>query len=225
MNETIEITILYPAVEPETHKSDMVLCRCSRPDQCSAERMPWRTCCREEDDRQRREQGVDQVSSRAVSAGHSPKTWWPPFTRAGELDGRRRFGGLLFYLVCAQETERGELVLLDLWCVQKILTIGKALLFIEKQKEGGEELHQEMKRLAAGIERRPRPCPRPRPRPRARPGGGGARVWQPAILVSTSQSKWSKTNQLSWVNLQLKYHTRLNHLMCIIRTIEFYLIY
>ena len=34
--------------------------------------------------------------------------------RAGELSGRRRSGGLLFHLVCAQETEREELkVLLD----------------------------------------------------------------------------------------------------------------
>jgi hypothetical protein len=54
--------------------------------------------------------------------------------------------------VCAQETKRGELVLLDLWCVQEVLTVGKALLFIGKQKNEGEELRQEMKRLAAGRE-------------------------------------------------------------------------
>jgi hypothetical protein len=40
MNESIERTRLYPAAEPETPESDMVLCRCSRPDRCSAERMP-----------------------------------------------------------------------------------------------------------------------------------------------------------------------------------------
>jgi hypothetical protein len=40
MNETIERTRLYPAAEPETPESDMVLCRCSRPDRCSAESMP-----------------------------------------------------------------------------------------------------------------------------------------------------------------------------------------
>jgi hypothetical protein len=73
MNEIIERTRLYPAAEPETPEIDMVFCRCSRPDRCSAERKPCRPRRREEDDRQCREQGVDQASSRA-SAGHSPKT-------------------------------------------------------------------------------------------------------------------------------------------------------
>jgi hypothetical protein len=42
---------------------------------------------------------------------------------------------------------------------------------------------------------------------------------------STSQINQSPINQISWVNLQLNSRTILNHLLCIIRTIEFYLIY
>jgi len=40
---------------------------------------------REEDDRHRHHQeGEDEASSRAA-CGHSPKTWLPAFTQAGEL--------------------------------------------------------------------------------------------------------------------------------------------
>ena len=46
-----------------------------------------------------------------------PKNVIAVLTRAGEPSGRRRFGGLLFHLVCAQETEREKLrVLLDCDC-------------------------------------------------------------------------------------------------------------
>ena len=38
-----------------------------------------------------------------------PKNVIAVLTRAGEHSGRRRSGGLLFHLVCAQETEWGEL--------------------------------------------------------------------------------------------------------------------
>ena len=38
-----------------------------------------------------------------------PKNVIDVLTRAGEPSGRRRSGGLLFHLVCAQETEWGEL--------------------------------------------------------------------------------------------------------------------
>jgi hypothetical protein len=52
-----------------------------------------------------------------------------------------------------------------------------------------------------------------------------AHVWQSSMLSSTSQINRSSTNQISWVNLQLNFRTVLNHLLCIIQTIEFYLIY
>jgi len=56
-----------------------------------------------------------------------PKNVIAVLTRAGEPSGWRRFGGLLFHLVCAQETEREKLrVLLDCDC-RKLLTEGGLL--------------------------------------------------------------------------------------------------
>ena len=61
--------------------------------------------------RQRREHEQKRV---VVPPPTLPKNVIAVLTRAGEPSGRRHFGGLLFHLVCAQETEREELkVLLD----------------------------------------------------------------------------------------------------------------
>jgi hypothetical protein len=47
--------------------------------------------------------------------------------------------------------ERGELMLLDFWCVQESLTIGKTL-FIGNRRREGKRLRQEMNRIAAKRE-------------------------------------------------------------------------
>jgi hypothetical protein len=56
--------------------------------------------------RRRRRRGTAASSRAAVD---TPKNVIVVLTGAGEPSGRKCSGGLLFYLVCAQETEREEL--------------------------------------------------------------------------------------------------------------------
>ena len=112
-----ENKISIPKAEPEAPESDMVLCWCSRPAQCRAGMLQCRSPARcraarnRNESRQRREQERKRV---VVPPSTLPKNVIAVLTRAGEPSRRRRSGGLLFHLVCAQETEREELkVLLD----------------------------------------------------------------------------------------------------------------
>jgi len=109
----LKIRLAYPAAEPEAPESDMVLCWCSRPARCSAEATGTKVANagNRNGSRQRREHEQKRV---VVPPPTLPKNVIAVLTRAGEPSGRRRSGGLLFHLVCAQETEWEELkVLLD----------------------------------------------------------------------------------------------------------------
>jgi len=61
-------------------------------------------------------------------------------TRAGEPSRQRRSGGLLFHLVCAQETEWEELkVLLDCGdCPREFLTEGTLFDLYQRREESEE---------------------------------------------------------------------------------------
>jgi hypothetical protein len=84
-------TLSYPMAEPDAPDGNMVPCWCSRPEWCSTERMSWRWT----------------ASSRAA-CGHSLKTLWPPFTRAGELDEADAFRRLYSSISCARRRWNGE---------------------------------------------------------------------------------------------------------------------
>ena len=78
--------------------------------------------------RQRREQEQKRV---VVPPSTLPKNVIVVLTRAGEPSGRRRSRGLLFHLVCAQETEREELkVVLDCGDCQRVLTLPKNVIAV-----------------------------------------------------------------------------------------------
>ena len=70
-----------------------------------------------------------------------PKNVIAVLTGAGEPSGRRRSGGLLFHLVCAQETEREELkVLLDCIVVIDRESLSEGALFdLYQRREESEE--------------------------------------------------------------------------------------
>ena len=133
----LRIRSAYPAAVPEAPESDMVLCWCSRPARCRADMLQCRSSARcraarnRNESRQRREQERKRV---VVPPSTLPKNVIAVLTRAGEPSGRRRSGGLLFHLVCAQETEREELkVLLDCGDCRREFNWRSPLRFISKK--------------------------------------------------------------------------------------------
>jgi hypothetical protein len=222
-------TLSYPAAEPDAPDGNMVPCWCSRPDRCSAERMPWRW-----------------TTNSHAACGHSPKTLWPPFTRVGELDEAEAFRRLYVGDGTGRAQYYGRYG--SIWSREIWLTretgfyafgrerrhegAGKPGVRKEKKKASGETpvikptqfpikwvtpvlmktwmakpfpYHPSARLLAACLA-----SPRP-----------PQRVWHSIILFSTSQCSRSKFNHISRVNVQSISHSVLNHLPILNRTIEF----